>query len=93
MERRKSVKVADISQIPAIQQPSLADLRSGFPRACDDDQSHRLVKHERAASRAPLLVGVGNLLTNWPSLTELQSWPKGFGTPPLFHVFFYGIYS
>ena len=24
---------------------------------------------------------------------KLQSWPKGFGTPPLFHVFLYGICS
>ena len=26
-------------------------------------------------------------------IVYLQSWPKGFGTPPLFHVYFYGIYS
>ena len=26
-------------------------------------------------------------------LAEQQSWPKGFGTPPLFQVFFYGICS
>ena len=24
---------------------------------------------------------------------KLQSWPKGFGTPPLFHVLLYGICS
>ena len=26
-------------------------------------------------------------------LAEQQSWPKGFGTPPLFQMFFYGICS
>ena len=33
-----------------------------------------------------------NACPDW-LIVYLQSWPKGFGTPPLFHVYFYGIYS
>ena len=33
-----------------------------------------------------------NACPDW-LIVYLESWPKGFGTPPLFHVYFYGIYS
>ena len=33
-----------------------------------------------------------NACPDW-LIVYLESWPKGFGTPSLFHVYFYGIYS